>query len=72
MPISGSARSIRSHCRYLAISRVASLGRDFDEIIHILWEKDFADELVRIFRHTLETGESYVTPNSAEYRADRA
>ena len=25
--------------------------------------KTFADEIVRIFRHTLETGESYITPN---------
>ena len=47
------------------------LGRDFDEIIHIVWEKSFADELVRIFRHTLETGESYLTSELAEYRADR-
>ena len=38
------------------------VGRDFDEIIHILWEPDYADEIVRIFRHTLETGEPYFTP----------
>ena len=36
------------------------LGRDFDEIAHILWEKESADEVVRIFRHTLLTGEAYV------------
>jgi PAS domain S-box-containing protein len=48
------------------------LGRDFDEVIHILWEKKYADEVVRIFRHTLETGESYVTPERAEFRIDRA
>jgi len=47
------------------------IGRDFDEIIHILWEKAFADEVVRIFRRTLETGESYVTPERAEFRLDR-
>src|SRR6185436_8443524 len=47
------------------------IGRDFDEIVHILWEKDYADELVRIFRHTLDTGESYVTPERAKRRADR-
>src|SRR4029079_9134152 len=33
------------------------IGRDFDEIIHIMWEKEYADEIVRIFRRTLETGE---------------
>jgi PAS domain S-box-containing protein len=47
------------------------IGRDFDEIIHLLWEKNYADEIARIFRHTLETGESYVTPERAEYRIDR-
>ena len=36
------------------------LGRDFEEIIHIVWEKEFADAVVRIFRHTLETGAAIV------------
>ncbi|MGA3186972.1 MAG: ATP-binding protein [Bryobacteraceae bacterium] len=45
-------------------------GRDFDEIIHILWEKENADQIVRMFRHTLETGESQVTPEWSGYRAD--
>jgi PAS domain S-box-containing protein len=48
------------------------IGRDFDEVIHILWEKDYADEIVRIFRHTLATGEPYQTPERLEYRIDRA
>ena len=47
------------------------IGRDFNEILHILWEKKYGDELVRIFRHTLETGESYVTPERAQFRIDR-
>ncbi|HSC46205.1 MAG TPA: response regulator [Candidatus Acidoferrum sp.] len=47
------------------------IGRDFDDVIHILWAKDFADEVVRIFRHTLETGEPYASPELIEYRADR-
>jgi PAS domain S-box-containing protein len=47
------------------------IGRDFDEIIHVLWEKDYADEVVRIFRRTLDTGESYCARERAEYRADR-
>ncbi len=45
--------------------------RDFNEIIHILWERPYADEVAAIFRHTLETGEPYITPERAEYRADR-
>jgi PAS domain S-box-containing protein len=48
------------------------VGRDFDEIIHILWEKRYADEVVGIFRHTLETGEPYFTAERAEQRSDRS
>ena len=47
------------------------IGRDFDEIIHILWQKDYANEVVCIFRHTLATGEPYVTPERIEQRKDR-
>jgi PAS domain S-box-containing protein len=47
------------------------IGRDFDEIMHILWEKAYADEIVRTFRHTLETGEPYIAPERAEFRVDR-
>ena len=47
------------------------IGRDFDEVIHILWDKDYADEVVGIFRHTLATGEPYVTPERAQHRVDR-
>lgn len=47
------------------------IGRDFDEAIHILWSKEYADEVVRIFRHTLETGEPYETREQAGYRIDR-
>jgi PAS domain S-box-containing protein len=47
------------------------IGRNLDEIIHILWEKKYADEIVEIFQHTLKTGESYATSHRAEMRADR-
>ncbi len=47
------------------------IGRDFDEILHILWEREYADEVVRLFRHTLETGESFATPERGEQRSDR-
>ena len=47
------------------------IGRDFGEVMHTLWPKEHADELVRIFRHTLETGESYETTECIERRADR-
>jgi PAS domain S-box-containing protein len=47
------------------------VGRDFDEVIHIQWEKDYADEMVRIFRHTLATGEPHVTHGRSALRIDR-
>jgi two-component sensor histidine kinase len=47
------------------------IGRDFDEVIHILWEGNYADGVARLFRHTLATGEPYVAPERAEYRIDR-
>lgn len=46
------------------------IGRDFDEVIHRLWSKEYADEIVRLFRHTLETGEPYYTPERIEERLD--
>ena len=47
------------------------IGRDFDEVIHRLWPKESADELVRRFRHTLETGESYGELEYSSRRIDR-
>jgi PAS domain S-box-containing protein len=47
------------------------VGRRFDEVMHILWEKEYADEVVARFHHTLETGDSYIAPDRAEHRADR-
>jgi PAS domain S-box-containing protein len=47
------------------------IGRDFSEVMHILWEAEFADEIVQIFRHTLATGESYQTPERIKPRLDR-
>ncbi len=48
------------------------IGRDFDEVIHILWPKAYADGVVERFRHTLNTGEPYVVPERIEERRDRA
>jgi PAS domain S-box-containing protein len=47
------------------------IGRDFGDVVHAMWEKDYADELVGIFRAVLETGESYVTLERSERRLDR-
>jgi PAS domain S-box-containing protein len=46
------------------------IGRDFDEIIHLIREPEDADEIARRFQHTLETGESYIAPARPEFRAD--
>ncbi len=46
------------------------IGRDLNEVLHVLWG-DYADEVVPIFRHTLETGEPYQTTESIHHRRDR-
>jgi signal transduction histidine kinase/CheY-like chemotaxis protein len=46
------------------------IGRDFDDVIHILWPKAYADEIVAHFRHTLETREPYVVSERVEERLD--
>ena len=47
------------------------IGRDFVEVIHILWPPECADEIVARFRHTLETGEPHVAFEFSEERYDR-
>ena len=47
------------------------IGRDYAEILHVLWPKAQADEAVKQFRHTLETGEPCFVPEMIEQRADR-
>jgi signal transduction histidine kinase len=47
------------------------VGRDFEEVVHILRPKLYADEIVRLFRHTLETGEPFVTPEQMQDLIDR-
>jgi PAS domain S-box-containing protein len=47
------------------------IGQDLDDVMHRLWSHEYADQVVRIFRHTLETGESYETPEQTHYRIDR-
>ena len=47
------------------------IGSDFDAVIHKLWTQECADQLVVLFRRTLETGEPYRAPERAEQRIDR-
>jgi hypothetical protein len=36
-------------------------------VIHILWDKPYADEIVDIFRHTLESGVALMAQNETDY-----
>ena len=47
------------------------IGRDFGEVIHTLFPKSQANEIVERFRHTLETGEQYFAPEWLAERLDR-
>jgi len=47
------------------------VGRDFCEVLYELLAEKGADELVRIFRHTLATGESHHATEQARPRPDR-
>jgi signal transduction histidine kinase len=56
----------------LAFRTIANpLGRDFDTVIHAMRPKEYADEVVRIFRRVLETGEVYVTSQRMEELSGR-
>jgi len=46
------------------------LGRDFAEIVRIVWPEAFASKVIAIFRQVLATGESYHVPSSVEKRRD--
>jgi len=46
------------------------IGRDFAEVLRIIWTEPFASETISRFRHTLETGDPYAAPAATERRAD--
>ncbi len=46
------------------------IGRSLTDVMHIQWGKEAGDELAAIFRHTLDTGEPYVSPGFSNIRAD--
>ncbi|HUE98627.1 MAG TPA: PAS domain S-box protein [Anaerolineales bacterium] len=46
------------------------IGRDFAEILRLVWEEPFATEAIERFRHTLRTGESFISPPVIEKRAN--
>ncbi|HWH17150.1 MAG TPA: PAS domain-containing protein [Allosphingosinicella sp.] len=46
------------------------IGRDFADVLRIVWAEPFASEAIGRFRHTLETGEPYSSPSTVELRGD--
>lgn len=46
------------------------MGRTLTEVMHIQWGQEAGDELAAIFRHTLDTGEPYISPGYSNIRAD--
>jgi signal transduction histidine kinase/CheY-like chemotaxis protein len=46
------------------------LGRDFAEVLRVLWPEPFATEAIRIFQETLQTGVPYHAPGTVERRRD--
>lgn len=47
-------------------------GRDFDEVVHLIRPKAYADEIVERFRHTLKTGEPFAVPEGLHRPKDGA
>ncbi len=46
------------------------IGRPFREVMESIWPREFAEEAISRFRHTLETGEPYNAPSLVEHRVD--
>ncbi len=46
------------------------IGRDFNEVMRILWPEPVAAEIIAHFRHTLDTGEPYYSRNFINPRQD--
>ncbi|BAZ39778.1 multi-sensor hybrid histidine kinase [Calothrix sp. NIES-4101] len=61
--ISNGAKKVFANVRPL-------IGRDFAEVLHILWPEPFASEAIAHFRHTLATGKPYHAASMVERRHD--
>lgn len=46
------------------------IGRDFAEVLRVVWAEPFATEAIGRFRDTLATGEPYSSPTTVEHRGD--
>lgn len=61
--VSRGAQQVFAHVRPL-------LGRDFAEVLRIVWTEPFASLAIERFRHTLATGEAYFEPSTVQWRKD--
>ncbi|MFG0267152.1 MAG: PAS domain S-box protein [Rhodopirellula sp. JB055] len=61
--VSAGARTVFANAEPL-------IGRPFGEVMRTIWPNEFAEEAIRVFRRTLETGEPYVAPPLVERRVD--
>ena len=48
------------------------IGKSLDEIAHLLYDREYAGELLGIFQRTRDTGEPYVTTGRGGFRLDRS
>ena len=46
------------------------IGRNFAEVLRIVWAEPFASQAIAHFRHTLATGEPYSSPRTVERRGN--
>lgn len=46
------------------------IGRDFGEVLSVLWQEPFLSDALARFRHTLATGEDHQAPRTVQERAD--
>ena len=46
------------------------IGRDFAEILNFVWGPEIGGKVAAVFRHTLATGERYISPPFSEIRHD--
>lgn len=61
---------ISAGCRRVFSGIEPLLGRDFSEILRIVWPEPFASEALAYFHHTLATGEPYHSPDTTERRGN--
>jgi hypothetical protein len=63
---------ISAGCEHVFAGIDPLIGRDFSEVLHIVWPEPFASDALARFRHTLETGEPYHSPDTTELRGNVA